>query len=153
MWKSSCKERAKNSPTLDPGSSPTTAPQFIARDFKDFIRISGMTHVKTSPYYPESNGKVERWHKTLKSECIRPAGRRCPSTTPSDWSATSSTSTTHFASTAPSAMSRPQDKLEGRQDAIFAERTCKTARSARTEKPLPRDPPSNRASSRRSIRA
>ena len=47
-------------------------PQFIARDFKEFIRISGMTHVQTSPSYPQSNGKLERWHKSLKSECIRP---------------------------------------------------------------------------------
>jgi putative transposase len=30
-----------------------------------------MTHVKTSPYYPQSNGKIERWHKTLKGECVR----------------------------------------------------------------------------------
>ena len=44
----------------------------IARDFKEFIRISGMTHVRTSPNYPQSNGKLERWHKSLKSECIRP---------------------------------------------------------------------------------
>jgi putative transposase len=42
-----------------------------ARDFKEFIRISGMTHVRTSPYYPQSNGKLERWHKSLKRECIR----------------------------------------------------------------------------------
>ena len=47
-------------------------PQFIARDFPEFIRIAGMTHVRTSPYYPQSNGKLERWHKSLKSECIRP---------------------------------------------------------------------------------
>jgi putative transposase len=47
-------------------------PQFLAKDFKEFIRISGMTHVRTSPYYPQSNGKLERWHKSLKSECIRP---------------------------------------------------------------------------------
>jgi len=46
-------------------------PQFIAKDFKEFIRISGMTHVKTSPYYPQSNGKLERYHKTIKSRCIR----------------------------------------------------------------------------------
>jgi transposase InsO family protein len=46
-------------------------PQFIARDFKEFIRISGMTHVRKSPYYPQSNGKIERWHKSLKGECIR----------------------------------------------------------------------------------
>ena len=31
-----------------------------------------MTHVRTSPYYPQSNGKLERWHKSLKGECIRP---------------------------------------------------------------------------------
>ena len=47
-------------------------PQFSARDFKEFIRISGMTHVRTSPFYPQSNGKIERWHQSLKQECIRP---------------------------------------------------------------------------------
>jgi hypothetical protein len=47
-------------------------PQFIAKDFKEFIRVSGMTHVRTSPYYPQSNGKIECWHKSLKGECIRP---------------------------------------------------------------------------------
>jgi putative transposase len=48
------------------------APQFIARGFKEFIRICGMTHVKTSPYCPQSNGKIERWHRSIKSECIHP---------------------------------------------------------------------------------
>ena len=47
--------------------------QFIAKDFKEFIRLSGMSHVRTSPYYPQSNGKIERWHKTIKKNCIRPA--------------------------------------------------------------------------------
>ena len=46
--------------------------QLIAKDFEEFIRISGMTHVRTSPFYPQSNGKIERWHKSLKGECIRP---------------------------------------------------------------------------------
>lgn len=50
-------------------------PQFISRDFKDFIRDSGMTHVMTSPYYPQSNGKIERWHRSIKETCIRP---KCP---------------------------------------------------------------------------
>jgi putative transposase len=58
-----------------PGERPRiisdNGPQFIARDFKEFIRICGMTHVRTSPYYPQSNGKLERWFKTLKGECIR----------------------------------------------------------------------------------
>lgn len=59
-----------------PGHNPRVisdnGPQFIARDFKEYIRVSGMTHVRTSPYYPQSNGKIERWHGTLKQDCIRP---------------------------------------------------------------------------------
>ena len=34
-------------------------PPFIAREFKEFIRIAGMTHVRTAPFYPQSNGKLE----------------------------------------------------------------------------------------------
>lgn len=59
-------------PDQKPRIITDNGPQFIARDFKEFIRICGMTHVKTSPYYPQSNGKIERWHKSLKVECIRP---------------------------------------------------------------------------------
>jgi len=39
--------------------------QFISKDFKQFIRLSGMTHVRTSLYYPQSNGKLERYHRTI----------------------------------------------------------------------------------------
>lgn len=46
-------------------------PQFVSRDFKNFVRLAGMDHVRTSPYYPQSNGKIERWHKELKEQCIR----------------------------------------------------------------------------------
>jgi putative transposase len=60
-------------PEARPRIISDNGPQFIAKDFKEFIRISGMTHVRTSPYYPQSNGKIERWHKSLKGECIRPA--------------------------------------------------------------------------------
>jgi transposase InsO family protein len=48
-------------------------PQFLAKDFKLFIRLAGLTHVRTSPYYPQSNGKLERWHGTLKGERFRRA--------------------------------------------------------------------------------
>jgi len=66
-------ERAKEKyPEARPRVISDNGPQFIARDFKEFIRISGMTHVRTSPSYPQSNGKIERWHKSLKGECIRP---------------------------------------------------------------------------------
>jgi putative transposase len=66
-------QRARESyPDARPRIITDNGPQFIAKDFKEFIRIAGMTHVKTSPYYPQSNGKIERWHKTLKGDCIRP---------------------------------------------------------------------------------
>jgi len=66
-------QRAKGKfPEAKPRIISDNGPQFIAKDFKEFIRISGMTHVRTSPYYPQSNGKLERWNKSIKSECIRP---------------------------------------------------------------------------------
>lgn len=65
-------ERARE---LHPGVSPRVisdnGPQFIAGDFKQYIRLTGMTHVRTAPYYPQSNGKIERLHKTLKVDAIR----------------------------------------------------------------------------------
>ena len=58
-----------------PGAKPRVitdnGPQFIAKEFKDFVRLTGMTHVRISPGYPQSNGKIERWHKTLKADALR----------------------------------------------------------------------------------
>jgi len=59
-------------PAARPRIISDNGPQFIAKDFKEFIRLCGMTHVRTSPYYPRSNGKIERWHRSIKAECIRP---------------------------------------------------------------------------------
>jgi putative transposase len=65
-------QRARETfPGVHPRIISDNGPQFIAKDFKEFIRIAGMTHVRTSPYYPQSNGKMERWYKTLKGDCIR----------------------------------------------------------------------------------
>ena len=65
-------ERAKELyPEARPRIISDNGPQFVAKDFKEFIRLSGMSHVRITPYYPQSNGKIERWHQTLK-------GRRAP---------------------------------------------------------------------------
>jgi putative transposase len=60
-------------PEKKPRIISDNGPQFIARDFKEFIRLTGVTHVRTSRYYRQSNGKLERWHGSLKRECVRPA--------------------------------------------------------------------------------
>jgi transposase InsO family protein len=60
-------------PDAKPRIISDNGPQFIAKDFKSFLRIFGLSHARTSPYYPQSNGKLERWHGSLKDECIRPS--------------------------------------------------------------------------------
>jgi transposase InsO family protein len=46
--------------------------QFKSREFQSFLTLWQASHVMTSPYYPQSNGKLERFHKTLKEQAIRP---------------------------------------------------------------------------------
>ena len=58
-------------PEARPRIISDNGPQFVAKDFKTFIRVTGMTHVRTSPYYPQSNGKIEAWHKNMKKRTIR----------------------------------------------------------------------------------
>lgn len=45
--------------------------QYTSKDFKSFINESGLSHIKTAIAYPQSNGKIERFHRTIKSEKIR----------------------------------------------------------------------------------
>jgi len=113
-----------------PGERPRiisdNGPQFIAKDFKEFIRICGMTHVKTSPYYPQSNGKIERWHKTLKGECIRvktPLSLEDARRLVAEFVEHYNTVRLHSAV----GYVTPADKLAGRAEAIWAARRQKLA--------------------------
>ena len=66
-------QRAREAyPQARPRIITDNGPQFIARDFKEFIRLWQTTHVFCSPHYPQSNGKLERYHRTLKEQAIRP---------------------------------------------------------------------------------
>ena len=110
-------------------------PQFIAKDFKEFIKISGMTHVKTSPYYPQSNGKLERYHRTIKSNCIRvntPLSLDDAQRLVSDFVGHYNNTRLHSAI----GYITPKDKLEGRAETILAQRDAKlaAAREARKAK-------------------
>jgi transposase InsO family protein len=113
-------------PDARPRIISDNGPQFIARDFKEFIRICGMTHVRTSPYYPQSNGKIERWHKTLKGECIRVKtplslddARRIVAEYVAHYDEVRLHSAIGYVT--------PKDRLEGRQGEIFAARKRKLA--------------------------
>jgi transposase InsO family protein len=124
-------QRAKEKyPEARPRIISDNGPQFIARDFKEFIRISGMTHVRTSPFYPQSNGKIERWHKSLKHECIRPL----TPLTPEDARRLIQTYVDHYNTVRlHSAIGyvTPQDMLAGRQAEIHAARDRKLEQARR----------------------
>jgi putative transposase len=122
-------------PGVRPRIISDNGPQFIAKDFKEFIRICGMTHVRTSPYYPQSNGKIERWHRTIKGDCIRP---ETPLTLEDALRIVARYVEQYNTVRLHSAIGyvTPQAKLEGREKAIFAERDRKLeqARERRKEK-------------------
>jgi len=66
-------QRAREAyPQARPRIISDNGPQFVAKDFKEFIRLWQSSHVLCSPYYPQSNGKLERYHRTLKEQAIRP---------------------------------------------------------------------------------
>lgn len=111
-------------PEARPQIISDNGPQFIARDFKEFIRISGMTHVRTAPYYPQSNGKIERWHKSLKNEAIR---TKCPISLEDAIRIVSEFVTHYNERRLHSAIGyvTPLAKLEGREKQIFADRDRK----------------------------
>jgi putative transposase len=122
-------------PGVRPRIISDNGPQFIAKDFKEFIRICGMTHVRTSPYYPQSNGKIERWHRTIKGDCLRPEtpltledARRIVARYVEQYNTVRLHSVLGYVT--------PQAQLEGREKAIFAERDRKLeqARERRKEK-------------------
>jgi putative transposase len=111
-------------PGVTPRIITDNGPQFIAKDFKEFIRICGMTHVRTSPYYPQSNGKIERWHKTLKGDCIRvqvPLSLEDARRLVTEYVAYYNTVRLHSAID----YITPQDRLEGRHHDICALRDRK----------------------------
>ena len=58
-------------PEASPRIISDNGSQFISKEFKEFIRYSGFSHVRTRVRYPESNGKLERFHGTIKQEEIR----------------------------------------------------------------------------------
>jgi transposase InsO family protein len=129
-------QRAKEKhPQARPRIISDNGPQFIARDFKEFVRLSGMTHVRTSPHYPQSNGKLERWHQSAKRECLRP---RCPSSLEEARHTVGEFVQHYNQRRLHSAIGyvAPADALAGRQNEIFAarDRKLEAARQQRQAK-------------------
>ena len=129
-------QRAREAvPAARPRILSDNGPQFIAREFKAFIRFMGMTHVCTSPVYAQRNGKLERWHQSLKSEAI---GLKSPLSMDDAKRGVGDDVTHYNTLRLHSAIGylTPKDKLEGRAERIFAERDQKleAAREGRRQR-------------------
>src|SRR5471032_3209347 len=43
---------------------------YIAADLAKWLDGQGMEHVRGAPYHPQTQGKIERWHQTLKNRIL-----------------------------------------------------------------------------------
>jgi transposase InsO family protein len=115
-------QRAREAfPQARPRIISDNGPQFIAKDFKEFIRLWQTSQVLTSPHYPQSNGKLERFHRTLREHAIRPS---TPLSLP-DAQRVAENFIHHYNHTRlHSAIGyiTPNDRLQGRHQLIFSTR-------------------------------
>ena len=47
-------------------------PQFLSAEFADFLKESGIQHLRSSVHYPRANGEVERFNRSVK-DCLQTA--------------------------------------------------------------------------------
>jgi len=72
LWAEIAVTRAKEKyPYANPRIITDNGSQFISKDFRELTMLLEIEHTFTSPSHPQSNGKLERFHRTLKSEHIR----------------------------------------------------------------------------------
>jgi len=43
---------------------------YIAGDLADWLEDKGMDHVRGAPFHPQTQGKIERWHQTMKNRVL-----------------------------------------------------------------------------------
>jgi len=65
-------QKAKDKfPGLRPRIITDNGAQYISKEFKQFIKQAELEHITTSVNYPQSNGKIERFHRSINQECLR----------------------------------------------------------------------------------
>lgn len=57
-------------PSVKPQLITDNGSQYISKDFAEYLKFVGLQHIRTSIAYPQSNGKIERYHRTTHEECL-----------------------------------------------------------------------------------
>jgi len=47
---------------------PDNGVGYISHQFNQYLRLVGIRHMTTSPFHPQTNDKIERYHRTLEGE-------------------------------------------------------------------------------------
>lgn len=111
-------------PEATPRCITDNGSQYKSREFTRFITRNQYSHTTTSPYYPQSNGKQERFHGSFKSECIRvmaPMNKRDAGRIIDQYVKYYNNQRLHSATS----YITPRDMLEGRQTEILQQRDKK----------------------------
>jgi transposase InsO family protein len=45
-------------------------PCYISGELADYLKENGMTHTRGRPYHPQTQGKIERWHRSMKNQIL-----------------------------------------------------------------------------------
>ena len=43
-------------------------PGYVSRAFREYVQLVDIRHILAAPYHPQTNGKLERYHQTLKRD-------------------------------------------------------------------------------------
>ncbi len=45
-------------------------PSYISSELAHYLEDQNMTHTRGKPYHPQTQGKIERWHRSLKNQIL-----------------------------------------------------------------------------------